>query len=381
MNTAHVPTLEIDSLGEWDARITTVDSIAGWVMQAVDLSERSDDLQRVDPRGASFLGCTLPADLVEELRERGALIFPPLPHVPFEPYRSSLYSAFELYDAVAAGELYAQTTDARIYSWTNSLPGPDDLAASLAMTLHDHSITDALEDLLDGIAPECTVGILGGHAMSRGSDDYVGAARLASQLTKAGFTVLTGGGPGAMEAANLGAYLAGQPAALVHAIGHLSSAPDYQDNETLWAATAMEVRAQTHPSGRSVGIPTWFYGHELPNVFASQIAKYFSNALREDILLQHCHGGLIYLPGAAGTIQEVFQAATGNYYAASPELISPMIFVGHEYWTDTLPVWPLISALASGREMADHLLLVDDVDAAADHLAGLLEAAARRQNA
>jgi hypothetical protein len=33
-------------------------------------------------------------------------------------------------------------------------------------------------------------------------------------------------------------------------------------------------------------IPTWFYGYEPPDVFASAMAKYFSNALREDVLLR-----------------------------------------------------------------------------------------------
>lgn len=171
-----------------------------------------------------------------------------------------------------------------------------------------------------------------------------------------------------MEAANLGAHLAGQPAALSNAISHLSSCPSYEEDKTLWVATGMEVRNQTHPTGRSIGIPTWFYGHEPTNVFASAIAKYFSNALREDILLQLCRGGLIYLPGAAGTVQEVFQAATGNYYATHPDLISPMVFVDSQYWTKTLPVWPLITQLGSTRYMGDALHIVDDVDDAARYI-------------
>ena len=33
----------------------------------------------------------------------------------------------------------------------------------------------------------------------------------------------------------------------------------------------------------SLGVPTWFYGHEPPNLFATRIAKFFTNALREDV--------------------------------------------------------------------------------------------------
>lgn len=369
MNTAHVPTLEIESLADWDAQIGQVNELAGWVVQSVDLSERAADLARVDPHGAVFLGCQLPNDLIDELREQGALIFPQLPQVPFNAYRPTLYRPAELYDAILAGDLYTETTDAKIYSWATAQPQPSALNATLAMSLHDHSVSDALEELIEDVAPASTVGIMGGHAVERGSDIYVGAARLASQLTLRGRTVLTGGGPGAMEAANLGAYLAGQYAELSHAIDHLSSAPSYRENETMWVATGLEVRSQLRATGRSIGIPTWFYGHEPSNVFATAIAKYFSNAIREDVLLQHCRGGLIYLPGAAGTVQEVFQAATANYYSADPDQVSPMVFVGVEHWTKTLPVWPLVAALGTGRTMGERLLLVDDIDEAAAYLA------------
>ncbi|MGB3954830.1 MAG: LOG family protein [Brooklawnia sp.] len=372
MNPAHVPTVEIESLAEWDARIGSAEAIAGWVVQSVDLSQRAADLNRVDPEGAILLGCELPDGLADDLLERGALIFPRLPHVPFDAYRATLYSPAELYDGIIDGQLYAHTTDAAIYSWAKSLPAPEDLASSLAMTLHDHAVTDALEELMAGIDPARTVGLMGGHALPRGSDDYVGAARLASQLTLSGYTVLTGGGPGAMEAANLGAYLAGEYAVLSNAIDQLSAAPDWQGNQTMWVATALDIRAQTAATGRSIGVPTWFYGHEPSNVFATAIAKYFSNALREDLLLQHCRGGLIYLPGAAGTVQEVFQAATANYYSADPHLVCPMIFVGVDYWTHQLPVWPLVEELGRGRTMGERLLLVDDVDEAVKYLNGRL---------
>ncbi len=128
MNTAHVPTLEIESLDDWDAHIAHVDKIAGWVMQSIDLSGRAHDLLRVDVRAAIFLGCVLPADLSDELREEGALIFPKLPDVPFDPYRAALYTPSEMYDAVFDGGLYTETSDAMIYGWAKSLPTTGDWA-------------------------------------------------------------------------------------------------------------------------------------------------------------------------------------------------------------------------------------------------------------
>ncbi|MGB4836454.1 MAG: LOG family protein, partial [Nostocoides sp.] len=118
---------------------------------------------------------------------------------------------------------------------------------------------------------------------------------------------------------------------------------------------------------RSLGIPTWFYGHEPPNVFAQGIAKYFSNAIREDWLLAHASAGVIVLPGAAGTVQEVFQFATRAYYAS--DLPPPLILVGVHHWTQNLPVWPLVQALGAGRPMGQRVALVETPSEAVELLA------------
>ena len=49
-------------------------------------------------------------------------------------------------------------------------------------------------------------------------------------------------------------------------------------------------------------------------MFGRGIAKYFSNALREDGLLARCTAGTVVLAGAAGTVQEIFQGVTRLYY-------------------------------------------------------------------
>ena len=79
------------------------------------------------------------------------------------------------------------------------------------------------------------------------------------------------------------------------------------------------MRARWPKGGHSIGIPTWFYGHEPPNAFASHIAKYFANATREDGLLARSNAGVVFLPGAAGTVQEIFDNATPNYYESRGE--------------------------------------------------------------
>ena len=120
---------------------------------------------------------------------------------------------------------------------------------------------------------------------------------------------------------------------------------------------------------RSLGIPTWHYGHAPPNVFGDLIAKFFSNALREDLLLHHSSSGLVVLPGAAGTVQEIFQMATRLYYEVDGR-VPPVVLVGRAHWTEHLPVWPLLQALGQDRPMGGGIHLVESVGEAAALLTG-----------
>ncbi|KAE8765028.1 LOG family protein [Georgenia thermotolerans] len=347
-------TVEVESLDEFDSRVAAgATSLGGWHLQSIDLTARGGVLRELDPAGALFLGCALDRADEQSLRDRGALIFPVVPAVPIDPYRGRLYTAEELYAGLGTG--YEHTLDARVYAWSQQ---PATLDVTLARALHDHAIDDALHDLVPG---RRLVGVMGGHAAARGSTTYADAARLGQQLARAGLTVLTGGGPGAMEAANLGAYLADRsPGELGEALATLAAVPGFVPSVSDWARVAFDVRARWPRGTRSVGIPTWHYGHEPPNVFATDIAKYLRNAIREDVLLQLATAGIVFLPGAGGTVQEIFQDACENYYA-DPSSVAPMVLVGRSYWTEAVPAWPLLQSLARGREMADSIHLVDDV--------------------
>jgi predicted Rossmann-fold nucleotide-binding protein len=272
---------------------------------------------------------------------------------PIDPYRGSLYTPAELYDATP----YAESLDARAYAWARTPPTPQ---ATLAQALHDHAIDEALMAWLPG---RRLVGVMGGHDQDRSTPAYADAARLGWMLGQA-YVVATGGGPGAMEAANLGCFLSGSSRDdLAGAVASLAGVPSFRPSVDQWAAKARTVGAGVE--GRdTLGVPTWFYGHEPPNLFATAIAKYFRNATREAILLQICDAGIVFLPGAGGTVQEIFQDACENYYA-TPESVAPMVLVGTRYWTETLPAWPLLQSLARGRPMEGHIHLVDTVDEAA----------------
>ncbi|WP_159703355.1 LOG family protein [Arthrobacter sp. 18067] len=365
-------TLDIQSVVHFEHLVSAgAGSMNGWHAQSLDLRGHARDLKALKPQGAIFLGCTFDDGVEESLRRRGALIFPKLQGVPFDPYRSTLYSAAELYQDISSTE-YEATLDAQVYQWS-ILPGQRaSLDATLAAALHDHAIGDALDELLDhgALAGTKIVGVMGGHAAQRGTSEFADAARLGRLLAQAGFAVATGGGPGAMEAANLGAYLSGLPDAdTTAALGTLAEVPGFRPSVTAWARQAAAV-VERHPEGTpTLGIPTWFYGHEPPNLLATHIAKYFANALREAILLELCNGGTIFLPGAAGTVQEIFQDACENYYGA-PETITPMVLVGREHWERTLPAWPMLQGLAAGKPMEHRIFLVDSVEEALAVVAG-----------
>ena len=167
-----------------------------------------------------------------------------------------------------------------------------------------------------------------------------------------------------MEATNLGAWMAPHPDhALDEALAVIAEAPAFEPVAT-WLDSALEVRQRwPRPAGKgvSLGIPTWHYGHEPPNVFASHVAKYFANSLREDGLLAIALAGVVFAPGSAGTIQEVFQDAAQNHYESSG-VVSPMVFFGVDYWTNVKPVYPLLATLAEGHAYGSLLAIHDSVD-------------------
>ncbi|AQU70759.1 Rossmann fold nucleotide-binding protein [Streptomyces niveus] len=357
---------EIESLDEFD-QVILGGTLSGFRVQSVDLTGRTLALLSTDTSETVFLGCPMAPDAAAKIRADGALVFPPVPHLPFDPYRGLLYSPEQLFDGLDEGG-YEATPDALAYEWFQRTKADGDILSSMLRSVHDDAISDALDELLVGAR---VVGVMGGHAMARGTDAYAGAARLGRELARTGLTVATGGGPGAMEAANLGAYAAPHPDEMLdEALEILAKTPSFSPSISDWARAAFEVRGRWPGGDGSVGIPTWFYGHEPPNAFAGHIAKYFANATREDGLLARCNAGVVFLPGAAGTVQEVFDNATPNYYESRGEP-TPMVLVDRAHWTERLPAWPLLTSLARERSMESRIALVDSVAEAPEALARL----------
>jgi len=367
---------EIESVDELLRHVEADGSLQEVVVQGLDLTGEQAEaaLRSVSTEDACFLGCRLTEEAEEHIHASGGTVFPAFVGVPFNPYRASLYTPDELMAGYERGkpETRTETTDAAIYEYfqERQLNGRDaPVMDALAFRIHDHAIDDALRDLLhpdEGAAPR-VVGVMGGHQLGRDTATYRQVAQIGWRLAQNDILVATGGGPGAMEAANLGAALADYDAEAVDdAVATLAAAPHYEDEA--YIEQALTVRERYPDRVNSLAVPTWFYGHEPSNLFPTHVAKYFANSIREDGLLAIAKYGVIYAPGSAGTIQEVFMDAAQNHYETFGAA-SPMIFFDEHYWTEEKPVYPLLRTLAEDTPYANELQVTDDVDTVADAIA------------
>ncbi|MGF1469300.1 MAG: LOG family protein [Sandaracinaceae bacterium] len=363
---------EIETPAELDAWLSDPGRPPAAV-QALDLTAHAGALAAGGFRGSLFLGCTLDAKTAGHLVATGAVVLPHVGGVRFRTHRSGLYTPRELFGDFDPDdpEAHLRTLDHRIYEEfvAQGAHAAPSIEVTLARRLHDHAITDALQEALAG---RQVVAIMGGHGTERGEPTYAAVARIARTLTRRGFLMISGGGPGAMEATHLGAYLANldEDGALGQALAILTPRPagatpreEYRDPD--WLHRAMRVREALplpdRPRFDSIGIPTWHYGHEPPAAFASLIAKYFANSVREEGLLAVASHGVIFSPGSAGTTQEIFQDAAQNHYRSfGPP--APMVLFGVDHWTRVRPVWPLLVTIAAGHDYRALLALTDDED-------------------
>lgn len=306
------------------------------------------------------------AESAEQIREvlqaREELMDVVFEGLPIDDLTGFLYSAATLYEGYRMGdpESYRCTYDCRTYEHYISMGKQStNVKETLARVLHDHAINDALHTFLKRYEEKTVIGIMGGHGLMRTDPIYRKVALISKLLTEKGYLMVSGGGPGAMEATHLGAWLAGKPdSSLTKAMEILSEAPSYKDR--FWLDTSFRVmEAFPSPQFRSLGIPTWLYGHEPATPFATHIAKYFDNSTREDNIVTIAKGGIIYSPGSAGTMQEIFQDAVQNHYL-SFGYASPMIFLGSEYWTEEMPVYRLMQHLVDKGKYNNLLLSLTD---------------------
>lgn len=338
--------------------------------QEIDFTDWENKLLERKVQKCLFLNCNIPQKLLNHLYYEN-YIFPHL-DVPYNVYPSELYHKDTLYKGYnpQKPETYLQTPDKIVYDYYKRMGAETtNITETLARTLHDHSIDDEMNEFLAHYDEKRVVAIMGGHRLSRTDKMYEKVALLSKRLTERGYLMSSGGGPGAMEATHLGAWLAGKSEqTLQKAIGILAAAPLYSHSGWLKSAYAV-ITQYPNPVFQSLGIPTWLYGHELSTPFATHIAKFFENSLREEGLLAIAKGGVIFAPGSAGTMQEIFQDLAQNHYA-SYGYASPMVFLDVHYWTHQRPIFPLINTMVEKGDLSSevNLEINDDVTQIIKHI-------------
>jgi hypothetical protein len=179
-------------------------------------------------------------------------------------------------------------------------------------------------DALAGVGPAVSVF---GSARSSRSDPYYRMARsLARKLAKRGYAIITGGGPGVMEAANRGAREAG---------------------------------------GVSVGCNIELPFEQGLNEFVTLGMEFRYFFVRKTMFVKYAEAFCIF-PGGYGTLDELFEALTLIQTGKVQHF--PVVLFGTEYWSGLLD-WMLATAVADGKIGADDLTLftvTDDVDEAID---------------
>jgi predicted Rossmann-fold nucleotide-binding protein len=355
----------IDDIASLQSFLTRHASLKDCTLQDINFKGLDISWQEVHIENTVFLGCQFSPEIEMLLHQKGAYLYSAPRQLPYNPFRHSLYSWQELMrghpDRSADLDIYEH------FSATKFKPGINE---ALWQRIHDNSIDDALRKLLDfdsqGMTSRKCVGFMGGHSKSRASSAFAKTAITARLLGQNGYFVVSGGGPGIMEATNLGAYFANySEVELLDAIDILAKAPHYHDEG--YFEQALQVIEQYPDGTANLAIPTWFYGHEPSNLFASHIAKYFSNSIREDTLLAISLYGIICAPGSAGTTQEIFMDATQNHYGTF-NYYSPMIFLGrHRYEIETM-IFPLLKQLSWGRPYHDMLFVTDHPEEVLDFL-------------
>lgn len=352
--------LRIESLRQLNELISTRRVITHCAFQSIDFNQVDECIRDCHFQDCLFLGCKFPCDFYIKTTEE-CLIFEAL-DVPYDAFRTSLYNVDSLYKGYKPNfpDSYPSCFDGVVYKhYLEMGKTTRNIKESLARSIHDNSISGALHEFLGNYSPWQVVGVMGGHGLKRTDNMYRQIVLLSKKLTEFGSLMVSGGGPGAMEATHLGAWMAGRSMDEVDdALEIVSHSPCFNDSG--WLDNALLVM-QKYPqiTYNSLGIPTWLYGHEPSTPFATHIAKYFDNSIREDGILSIAMGGVIYSPGSAGTLQEIFQEAVQNHYLTFG-YSSPMIFLGEEFWTNEIPVYPLLTHLMNKGRYKNLILSITD---------------------
>ena len=158
---------------------------------------------------------------------------------------------------------------------------------------------------------------------------------------------------------------------LVEALAVLAAVPSFRPSVDAWVDPAFEVSRRFPDGAESLGIPTWHYGHEPPNSSRPRSRSTSATRPAKRCCSRSATAGIVFLPGAAGTVQEIFQDACENYYA-DESTVAPMVLVG-DGLLDPASSRPgrCCRAWPAGGRWSPQVHLVDTVEEAVElHLRG-----------
>ena len=180
-----MPRLEFETLDKLEHHLSNSTDLTKAIFQSLDLTKVGPLLARATLRDNILLGCKFNDDVLRPFDR--PLIFPQLPDLPFNPYRSLLYTPEELLGGYQIGDVesYKNTIDGASYYHylENRGAASMDAYVTLARRLHDHAMTDALQEYIVG---KKVVAIMGGHSVKRDDPVYLKIARLSRELIHAG---------------------------------------------------------------------------------------------------------------------------------------------------------------------------------------------------
>jgi len=179
-------------------------------------------------------------------------------------------------------------------------------------------------ELADGFRALAHIGkavsIFGSARTGRGHAEYAQARDLARRLGHAGFSIITGGGPGIMEAANRGAHDAGVP---------------------------------------SIGLDIELPHEQAQNPWVDHPLTFHYFFARKVMFVRYASAFVVF-PGGFGTLDELFEAATLRQTGKIRHF--PIVLFGGRYWAGLID-WLRERALAEGKisgEDIAELTVTDD---------------------
>lgn len=353
--------IEIEELDALRQLLSRTEVVRRYAFQAVNFEKSGFPVENYRFEDCLFMGCIIPPRMYYAMNEQCIVL--PRVKMPYKVFPNKLYNARTLYLHYKPGEheTFYTCYDTICYERYMALgKETSDIKETLCRVLHDHSIGNALDQFITRYDPKDIVAVMGGHAVKRTDPSYKQIVQISKRLTEIGKLMVSGGGPGAMEAVHLGAWLAGRDDdAVEDALQIMSICPTFRDAGWLTSAFEVMKKYPRDEQYHSLGIPTWFYGHEPATPLATEIAKFFDNSVRENYIISVPKGGIIYTPGSAGTFQEIFQDAAQNHYETLG-YSSPMVFLGQQYYTEETPIYPLLVDLQERGKYRNLILKITD---------------------